>query len=702
MKKLLLALALLFITTPSWAQCNGVFQPGQICGNAGASPALPKPSSLSGFPGPLIDVANASPPIVCNGTDQSSNLTTLLSALQTAGTGGTLVFHACTYQFNNPIIFPNTNTPPTGGSNPFPTQVSFKFLGATGLAYGIANNAPSTFGGTIFDLRGTDPLGQIQTYGVGLLVLQDLTLTSGINSNGVPFFFSTYTTVWANNIAGIGSNDRCNTATPPNQDLFVMGGTNPSQATHNTNNPYQAYNSNFTNIFTNRMRRIIYGRTFSNHLKASGLTAWPCSGSNLKGAISLTSIASGGTGYAALDILTVSGGTVDTVPQGVPARIIVDTVSSGVITAAHVYELGDYTTAPTNPVSVTGGLGTGATFNLNWQLDGVAVENQGYGNGNTVSWDIHTNVVDFCGYAYAARTNGLNGLWRLSIDDPGCAGSPVQAGLSVDAGGAFNVLSVNQGGTSRVIQDQSATPTSGCSNNNIISASANLTDFSCFYNFNATAATLGKVLITPTPATPVTIQPLATTGGGSTLFQMLLAAADGGGNIFNVQYNGQINLGSGTQAGTIVNSSASGASFLSNARLWTNNGNGTGFQIRANDIAIFNNANTQIMDVGCSNVVGLCMGTTVDTAMFRTAAGQITFGNLLVNSQNGQLIYAQWTPGVTYSAAGTAVPTCNAAADGTRIYASDITTATYRAAYVSGGTNKGALLCINGTGWVSD
>jgi hypothetical protein len=42
----------------------------------------------------------------------------------------------------------------------------------------------------------------------------------------------------------------------------------------------------------------------------------------------------------------------------------VDGVASGVINSIAVLTGGEYTIDPTNPVSVTGGSGTGATFNL--------------------------------------------------------------------------------------------------------------------------------------------------------------------------------------------------------------------------------------------------------------------------------------------------------------------------------------------------
>jgi len=73
----------------------------------------------------------------------------------------------------------------------------------------------------------------------------------------------------------------------------------------------------------------------------------------------ISSINSGGTGYTLNDVLTVSGGTFTSATQ-----ITVTAVSSGVITAASVTGLGSYTVAPSNPVSVTGGTGSGATFTL--------------------------------------------------------------------------------------------------------------------------------------------------------------------------------------------------------------------------------------------------------------------------------------------------------------------------------------------------
>lgn len=78
-----------------------------------------------------------------------------------------------------------------------------------------------------------------------------------------------------------------------------------------------------------------------------------------------TPIQAAGSGYVAGETLVVSGGTLG--PTGLRCQIIINTVDgSGAVTGAQVDpdNTGDYTVFPVNPVSVTGGSGTGATFNL--------------------------------------------------------------------------------------------------------------------------------------------------------------------------------------------------------------------------------------------------------------------------------------------------------------------------------------------------
>ena len=71
-------------------------------------------------------------------------------------------------------------------------------------------------------------------------------------------------------------------------------------------------------------------------------------------------VTAGGTGYVAGNVLTVVGGI-----GSIPVEITVGTVSGpGAVLTASISNAGSYTTTPTNPVAVTGGAGSAATFTL--------------------------------------------------------------------------------------------------------------------------------------------------------------------------------------------------------------------------------------------------------------------------------------------------------------------------------------------------
>jgi len=96
---------------------------------------------------------------------------------------------------------------------------------------------------------------------------------------------------------------------------------------------------------------------------------------NMRVSTGSITLASGGTGYTAGDVLTFSGGTFATA-----AQITVNTVSAGVIATFTVTNAGvTYTALPANPVSVTGGTGSGATFNASWAVQSVSITNAGSG-----------------------------------------------------------------------------------------------------------------------------------------------------------------------------------------------------------------------------------------------------------------------------------------------------------------------------------
>ena len=91
---------------------------------------------------------------------------------------------------------------------------------------------------------------------------------------------------------------------------------------------------------------------------------------------SSATVVSGGTGYTVGDVVTLVGGTVSS--GGVVGRYTVTAVSGGAITALTRTQ-GNYVVLPTNPVSVTGGTGTGATFTVVYSFQSASITNAGSG-----------------------------------------------------------------------------------------------------------------------------------------------------------------------------------------------------------------------------------------------------------------------------------------------------------------------------------
>jgi hypothetical protein len=69
------------------------------------------------------------------------------------------------------------------------------------------------------------------------------------------------------------------------------------------------------------------------------------------------SIASGGSGYTVNDVLSIA-------TNNVQIQLTVNAVSGGAVTAVTITGNGVFSVLPSSPASVTGGTGTGATFNL--------------------------------------------------------------------------------------------------------------------------------------------------------------------------------------------------------------------------------------------------------------------------------------------------------------------------------------------------
>jgi hypothetical protein len=161
-------------------------------------------------------------------------------------------------------------------------------------------------------------------------------------------------------------------------------------------------------------------------------------------------VQAGGTGYAVGNVLTVVGGT----PVVGAATLTVATVSSGVITSVNVTNFGSYVTTPTNPVSVTGGTGSGATFNLIYSAGNT------YTFSNAGSGYIEQPTVTFSGgggsgaAAYATvgsatifRSLAGNGSSAQSLSFHSSSGESLRVTTSTTGGTSANFIQTAGGAT---------------------------------------------------------------------------------------------------------------------------------------------------------------------------------------------------------------------------------------------------------------
>ena len=141
MKKIALAILLLLFTSPAWGQCNGTFNPGQVCGNSTASPAPAGPAILTAVlnKGPIIVAVRSASTATVNVSattdyflclDPTSNAITVnLPPLPV--TGLTFLVKDCTGQalIHNITIAPATGT--IDGAGGFTININFQSIAVT-------------------------------------------------------------------------------------------------------------------------------------------------------------------------------------------------------------------------------------------------------------------------------------------------------------------------------------------------------------------------------------------------------------------------------------------------------------------------------------------------------------------------------------------------------------------------------------------
>ena len=164
-------------------------------------------------------------------------------------------------------------------------------------------------------------------------------------------------------------------------------------------------------------------------------------------------IAGGGAGYTVGDTLTIVGGTFT-----VAATLTVLAVSAGVITSVTSPQNGLYTVAPTTPVSVTGGTGSSATFNVSFGISTsftITTAGSGYVESPTVTFSGGggSGAAAFASVGSAPIVKGLGGTQlnfataggtNFAVSDSGLLAPATYAFATGGSGSAgFGIISSN-------------------------------------------------------------------------------------------------------------------------------------------------------------------------------------------------------------------------------------------------------------------
>jgi len=147
----------------------------------------------------------------------------------------------------------------------------------------------------------------------------------------------------------------------------------------------------------------------------------------------VTTIQSGGSGYAIGDTITFTGGTFST-----PVTLTVATLSGSAIATFTSNNGGTYTVLPTNPISTTtSGAGTGATFNVtSWGVRTTAYTITNAGSGYVEQPTITFSSGSATAYATVGSTTTIKSLaTTLSFYTP--AGQQVQINDGGGDGGNY-------------------------------------------------------------------------------------------------------------------------------------------------------------------------------------------------------------------------------------------------------------------------
>jgi hypothetical protein len=329
-------------------------------------------------------------------TDDYTAVMAAINAAHTAG-GGIVMFPIGTYRINSQIVMPNLGTGTLYQQNPITLR------GMTSQYSGYLDGNMN-IRGSVLDLRysGSDP--KLCTYGLGLLTVENLTITDlGTSSNA--FVYTTLTTLRTSNITIEGNPSKSGATC--NQDAIILGGTNLSYD-NTASSPFSGYGTVIDQVRFSRIRRAVYGRTYCNAVVITHCTVDSSCGAALGKSTSGTA-----TGSSGVSTITMSS-TTGTIKVG---QLVSGTgVNSSQVYPTYVTAISG--TAPTQTVTLSNsndaavsGTVTFLDVYAPFEIDGTI----GFALGNVLSNNLieHTNYM--CAFLF--RTSGKNTGYGNSVWD---------------------------------------------------------------------------------------------------------------------------------------------------------------------------------------------------------------------------------------------------------------------------------------------
>jgi hypothetical protein len=609
--------------------------------------------------------------LLCNDTiDDTAAFNALLATVNTAGGGTILVNGMC--KIAGQVTFPNTGTAT-------PTQSAIRLTGLGGNLYGQFI-APPTTSPSGLDLTFNAADAKIITIGTGLLEIDHLMLKDS-GADCASFIHTTHTTlnVHDNSIQGTGTGfSACN-------DVFIFGGQG---AIDNTlTSAFQGYG---TTIRHNTFDKIRKGAVFNGAANAimftensvsltagDGTTKAITAATNANPAV----LTSANHGFAVGDKirLNISGATGNWAPIN-GATVAITVINANTFSV---------------PVdSTTFGALTGSPH----YMDGTFLEFAGSAMYSTAGNYIAGNLVEMVNYAYFARlANSLENQFSMNnlFDAPAGLTVSFFKSISAAANGGMIFNGYVDGGTPILVGTARAAL-------NVLNGSASAPTLDVQTQWATNSNYLGLNSYVAGAANG------ATSGIRSDAFTQFTWSGP-------ANFNRGANSTS-TVSGDVVTSGGIGVGQdVTVGGVLTVQGLVSRFGVAGSAIQIFmpqTNGLGAIMNADGSNLVFRNSGAGAmffdsfgnGTTNFRSAGGSTT-QMTLDNSGNAtvllRLAAANLQSKTVYSAAGTPVPTCNGAAEGTRVSVSDTTAPTYHSVYTSGGGVHGPLYC-DGTNWLND